>query len=134
MHHMQANVGVGHRSEGARALSSVAAQRTAGRVRQLQQVQIVTIVSVHRLQQSRQKCHRTVSGLWYDVRDIRVATAPPDHRPQKTFSLFQMQGNDNTKNRLTKTFLKYFMDLVLSRKKARFLIIPRCIFCFLYRF
>jgi hypothetical protein len=50
MHHLQTDSGLGHRSQGARALPSVPGQRTAGRVRELQPVQVVRVIAVHRLQ------------------------------------------------------------------------------------
>lgn len=99
VHYMQTNACLGHRSKSARSLSPHAAQRTARRVRQLQQVQIVAVFTVRRLQPVRQERHRrfgTVSGLlrYDDVRHVRLATTPSDHRPQKTVSLFQVQGNN----------------------------------------
>lgn len=92
VHHMQANARVGHRGEGARALSPVSAQGTSGRVRQLQPVQAVGVVAVHRLQPGQEQRLGTVSGLRCGVRRFRRAATSPDHRPQKTVSLFQVQG------------------------------------------
>lgn len=92
VHHMQANARVGHRGEGARALSPVPAQGTRGRVRQLQPVQAVRVVAVRRLQPGQEQRRGTVSGLRCGVRRFRRAAAPPDYRPQETVSLFQMQG------------------------------------------
>lgn len=92
VHHMQANARVGHRGEGARALSPVSAQGTSGRVRQLQPVQAVRVVAVRRLQPGQEQRRGTVSGLRFGVRRFRCAATPPDHRPQETVSLFQVQG------------------------------------------
>lgn len=102
VHHLQTDAGLGRRGQGARALSSVPVQGTAGRVRQLQPVQIVADVAVRRLQQPRGR--GTLSRLRHDVRRFRLAAAPSDRRAPETVPLFQMQGKSCCNDRIMQTF------------------------------